>query len=400
MKSQLRLPFYLCFKYIQRGKIWTLLLTSFMMMVAFINAIFVPALFNGIITGTNDQIINTFSGNIYVAPQDGQDYIENTKENIRKIENIDGVLAASPRTNIPGQLEYNNIHGNWQVLAIDPELERNVTNVADNIMSGEYLQSGDKEGIIIGRQIAGGEGVEENAFSFKGAQVGEKVSLILNGNQTEFTIRGIFYTKFLESDKRAFISEKALENLIPQSSDKSTMISIKTESEADENTVISNIKDEGVSNNVYKWDEIAGTMKAVGSSFTSINVLMSLVAILIAAVTVFIVIYVDIVNKRKQIGILRAIGIKPYIIVCSYVILSAVYSVIGVLLGTAVFFLVLVPYFNAHPFVLPICDAVLDLRYVDYLARSEAIMWVSVFSGLIPSLIIVRTKMLDAILGR
>lgn len=400
MKSQLRLPFYLCFKYIQRGKIWTLLLTSFMMMVAFINAIFVPALFNGIITGTNDQIINTFSGNIYVAPQDGQDYIENTKENIRKIENIDGVLAASPRTNIPGQLEYNNIHGNWQVLAIDPELERNVTNVADNIMSGEYLQSGDKEGIIIGRQIAGGEGVEENAFSFKGAQVGEKVSLILNGNQTEFTIRGIFYTKFLESDKRAFISEKALENLIPQSSDKSTMISIKTESEADENTVISNIKDTGISNNVYKWDEIAGTMKAVGSSFTSINVLMSLVAILIAAVTVFIVIYVDIVNKRKQIGILRAIGIKPYIIVCSYVILSAVYSVIGVLLGTAVFFLLLVPYFNAHPFVLPICDAVLDLRYVDYLARSEAIMWVSVFSGLIPSLIIVRTKMLDAILGR
>lgn len=400
MKSQLRLPFYLCFKYIQRGKIWTLLLTSFMMMVAFINAIFVPALFNGIITGTNDQIINTFSGNIYVAPQDGQDYIENTKGNIEKIQDLDGVLAASPRTTIPGQLEYKNIHGNWQILAIDPELERDVTNVADNIMSGEYLQSDDKDGIIIGRQIAGGEGVEENAFSFKGAQVGEKVSLILNGNQTEFTIRGIFYTKFLESDKRAFISEKALENLIPQSSDKSTMISIKTASKADENTVIENIKDIGISNNVYKWDEIAGTMKAVGSSFTSINVLMSLVAILIAAVTVFIVIYVDIVNKRKQIGILRAIGIKPYIIVCSYVILSAVYSVIGVLLGTAVFFFALVPYFNAHPFVLPICDAVLDLRYVDYLARSEAIMWVSVFSGLIPSLIIVRTKMLDAILGR
>jgi putative ABC transport system permease protein len=394
------MPFYLCFKYIQRGKVWTLLLTSFMMMVAFINAIFVPSLFNGVITGTNNQIINTFSGNIYVAPQDGEDYIDNIKNNIDKIQDMEGILAASPRTTIPGQLEYKNIHGNWQILAIDPALEKKVTNVSDNMMSGQYLQNDDEDGMIIGRQIAGGAGVEENAFSFKGAKVGDPVSIILNGNKIEFKIQGIFYTKFLESDKRAFISKKALERLIPESSNKATMISIKTDRGADENALIENVKSTGVSNNVYKWDEIAGTMKAVGSSFTSINVIMSLVAILIAAITVFIVIYVDIVNKRKQIGILRAIGIKPYIIVFSYVILSAVYSVIGVLLGTAVFFFVLVPYFNAHPFVLPICDAVLDLKYVDYLARSEAIMWVSVFSGLIPSLIIVRTKMLDAILGK
>lgn len=400
MKSQLRLPFYLCFKYIQRGKIWTLLLTSFMMMVAFINAIFVPALFNGIITGTNNQIINTFSGNIYIAPQDGEDYINNTRNSVEKIEDINGVTAASPRTAIPGQLEYKNIHGNWQILAIDPNLEKNVTNISSKMMSGEYLQNDDQDGIIIGRQIAGGEGVEENAFSFKGAGVGDTVSIILNGHKTELIIRGIFYTNFLESDKRAFISEKALDRLIPGSTDKATMISIKTEPEANENTLIENIKNTKVSNNVYKWEEIAGTMKAVGESFTSINVIMSLVAVLIAAVTVFIVIYVDIVNKQKQIGILRAIGIKPYIIVFSYVILSAIYSVIGVLLGTAVYFLILVPYFNIHPFVLPICDATLDLKYVDYIARSESIMWVSVFSGLIPSLIIVRTKMLDAILGR
>ncbi len=141
-------------------------------------------------------------------------------------------------------------------------------------------------------------------------------------------------------------------------------------------------------------------MKSVGESFTSINILMTFVGILIAAVTVFIVIYVDIVNKRKQIGILRAIGIKPYIIVSSYVILSAVYSVIGVLIGSAVFYFILVPYFNAHPFSLPICDATLVLSNADYFVCAEMIMWVSVISGLIPSVIITKTKMLDAILGK
>lgn len=400
MKSQTRLPFYLCFKYIQRGKIWTLILTAFMMMVAFINAIFVPALFNGIITGTNSQIINTFSGNVYVAPKDGEDYIENSDTAVKNINQIAGVEAASSRLIIPGQLEYNNIRGNWQILAVDPGMEKQVTNVADHMMTGEYLNIDDADGIIIGRQIAGGDGVEENAFSFKDAGVGERVNLILNGYKTEFTIRGVFYTKFLESDKRAFIGKKALENLMPSVVGKSTTIAVKTEDKADENQVVQKIKDINISDHVYKWDEVAGTMKAVSGSFTSINVIMSMVAVLIAAVTVFIVIYVDIINKRKQIGILRAIGIKPYIIVFSYVILSAVYSVIGVLLGTAIFFAILTPYFKAFPFSLPICDAVLDLRYVDYIARAESIMWVSVFSGLIPSLIVIRSKILDEILGR
>lgn len=400
MKSETRLPFYLCMKYIQRGKVWTLLLTFFMTTVAFVNAIFVPALFNGIVTGTNDQIVNTFSGNIYVAPKDGDDYIKESRKNVEEIKNVSGVQTVSPRFAIPGQLEYNNIRGNWQILAIDPDLEKDVTNVSEHMQSGNYLDASDESGIIIGRQIAGGEGVEENAFSFKGAKVGEKVNLVINGSAEELTIRGVFYTKFLESDKRAFISRKALEKIIPLSADKSTMINIKVSDNADEGRVIGDIKNLNISDKVFKWDEIAGTMKAVSSSFTSINVLMSLVAVLIAAVTVFIVIYVDIVNKRKQIGILRAIGVRPYIIVFSYTILAALYSVVGVVLGTLVYYFGLKPYFIAHPFVLPICDAVLNLRYVDYIARAESIMWVSVFSGLIPSMIVVRAKMLDEILGR
>ncbi|MFA5157633.1 MAG: FtsX-like permease family protein [Patescibacteria group bacterium] len=400
MKSQLRLPFYLTFKYLQRGNVWTLLLTSFMMTVAFVNAIFVSALFNGIVVGSNQQIIDTYTGNIYVAPKDGEDYIKNGDMLVANLEDISGVSVASSRTVIPGQLEYKSIHGNWQILAIDPEQESRVTNVADKMIDGQYLNPDDENGIIIGRQIAGGDGVEENAFSFKGAHAGEKVDLILNGQRTQFTIRGIFYTKFLESDKKAYVTKKALTKLIPGVNDNSTMVAIRTANNVSENSTIEKIKASGVTENIFRWDEVAGTMKAVSTSFTSINALMTLVAIMMAAVTVFIVIYVDIVNKRKQIGILRAIGIRPYIIISSYVIMAAVYSIIGVALGTAAYYLILVPYFNTHPFVLPICDAVLHLKYVDYLARAEAVMWVSAFSGLIPASLVVRAKMLNAILGR
>jgi len=399
MKSQLRLPFYLAWQYIRRGRKFTLVLTLFMMSVAFVNLIFVSSLFTGIIDGSNKQIIDTMTGNIYITPVDGQDYINNRDTALKRIEDVDGVTAASARTQVPARLKYKNVRGSWQILAINPEDEKEVSNVASKMIEGSYLDSADENQIIIGRQIAGGENVEENAFSFKGAKVGEKVTLLFDGTSKEFTIKGIFYTKFVESDSRAFINEKSLDKLFPITQNKATTIVVKTPIESDKK-VLKSIIDLNINGNAYSWEEATGLMASVAESFKSINAIVTTVGILIAAVTVFIVIYVDIVNKRKQIGILRAIGIKPYIIISSYVILAAVYAVAGVIVGTLIFQFAIVPYFQAHPFVLPICDAVLVLNRLDYIARAESIMWVAVISGFIPSVIIVRTKMIDAILGR
>lgn len=399
MKGQARLSFYLTMKYLQRGRKWTLFLILFLMSVAFVNLIFMSSLFTGIIEGTNNQIINTMTGNLYVAPKTGDEFIDNTEATLSEIRSVDGVIGTSMQTYVPAQLKYKGISGSWQILAVNPKNEAEVTNISQKIIEGSYLDEDDDDQILIGRQIAGGEGVEQNAFSFKGAKVGDKVT-ITNGTAKEFTIKGIFQTKFLPSDERAFITEKAFLEMMPTQENKASTIIIKTNDTKNEKSISSQIKDKNINGDVYTWREVAGLMKSVGESFTSINILMTFVGILIAAVTVFIVIYVDIVNKRKQIGILRAIGIKPYIIISSYVILSAVYSVIGVLIGSAVFYFILVPYFGAHPFSLPICDAVLVLNKTDYIFRAEAIMWVSVISGLIPSAIITRTKMLDAILGK
>ena len=399
MKTQLRLPFYLAWQYIRRGRKWTFFLTLFMMSVAFINLIFVSSLFAGIIDGTNKQIINTMTGDYYITPNDGQDYILDKGRSLDLVATIDGVTGESARTQVPARMGYKNIRGSWQILAINTDDEKLVSNVADKMTSGVFLEPQDLDQIIIGRQIAGGDNVEENAFSFKGAKVGEKVTLTFDGFTKEFTIKGIFATKFVEADNRAFITEAALTKLIPATADVATTIAIKTDKSADKNT-IDEIKALGIDGKVFSWEEAAGLMKSVAESFKSINALVSIVGILIAAVTIFIIIYVDIVNKRKQIGILRAIGIKSYIIIFSYVILAAVYAVAGVILGTVLFFAAIVPYFQAHPFVLPICDAVLVLSQLDYIARAEAIMWVSVISGLIPAALTTRTKILDAILGR
>jgi len=397
---QLILPFYLTWQYIRRGRKWTLLLTLFLMTVAFINLIFIPSLFNGIIDGANKQIINTMTGDIYITPKDGNDFINQKEWALQQLNTIDGIEAASAKTLVPARLKYNNIGGSWQILAVDPDNEKRVSNISQKIVSGSYLSAGDKDQIVIGRQIAGGKDVEENAFSFKGAKVGDKVLMDFNGSSKEFTIKGIFNSKFVESDKRAFITEEALQGIMPKATDKATTINIKTDQSMDQSKIIEAINQKNIDGKVYSWQESTGLMKSVSNSFLSINVLMSITSVLIAAVTILIIIYVTIINKRKEIGILRAIGIKPYIIIFSYVILSAVYALAGVVLGTLVFLTIIVPYFQVHPFVLPICNAVLVLSWSDLIIRAEIIMWVSIIAGFIPAIIVTRTKMLNAILGK
>lgn len=400
MIKQLKPPFYLAFQYIRRGRKWTLFLTIFLMTIAFINLIFIPSLFSGIIDGSNKQIINTMTGDIYISPQDGNDYIGQKDEVLQKIKNIDGVDSASAKTLVPARLKQGNIAGSWQTFAVNPDNDRNVSNISSKIISGSYLDADDVDQIIIGRQIAGGTDVEENALSLKGATVGEKVTLVFDGKPKDFTIKGIYNSNFVESDKRAFITEKALNQIIPSTKNKASTINIKLNGSANQDEVIGKVKNLNMNAKVYPWQESTGLMKTVSSSFASINVLLSITSVTIAAVTILIIIYVTIINKRKEIGILRAIGIRPYIIILSYVFLSAIYALAGIVTGTAVFSLILVPYFEAHPFVLPICNAVLVLDWQNYIIRAEIIFFVSLLAGFIPAVIVTRAKMLTAILGR
>lgn len=401
MKSETKIPFFLINRYLLRGNKWKITLIIFLMSIAFINLMFVSSLFGGIIEMTNSQIIDTYTGNIMITPKDGDDLIEKSDDFSKKLLDTEGVLEVSSQVVLPASLKYEGISGNWTIIAVNPEEEKKVTNVYDKIIEGRYLNGDDLDGIIIGRQIAGGEGVEMNAFSFRGAKVGEKVSLSFDGVSKEYIIRGIFYTKFIDTDQRAFITRKSLDNLVPNYfDDKSNTFILKTEERGDEEGVIDLIKSKGIDASFYTWEDVAGLMKTVTESFLSINILLSIVGVLIAAFTIFIVIYIDISSRRKQIGILRAIGIKPYLIDSLFVMQTVVYSCFGVLLGAAIFFGIIIPYFNAYPFVLPIGDATLVVNYTELIIKTETIIFVAIFSGLFPAIATTRMKLLDAIWGR
>lgn len=393
-----RIPFFLIWRFITRSNKWTLSLTIFLMAVAFINLVFITSLFNGIVEGSNDQIINTYVGHVAMTPPENHDTIDNVPTALDTIRNTPGIVGASAQNTVPAEMKYKNKTISREIVAINPSDEKTVTNVATKMVAGAYLSENDTNGIILGRQIAGGADVEPGAFD--NVQVGDTMTLMVRGAATDFVIRGIFDTKFMTTDSRAFITTKAYAAINPGSVDQATKIIIRIDKKGNEDKAIVALQANNVAGTFSPWQDSAGLMKSVSSSFLSINVLMTFVGFLIAAVTIFIVIYIDIMNKKRQIGILRAIGIKSWIIRLTYVLQTSVYSFAGVLIGTALFYAAIVPYFIAHPFSLPICDAVLVVNPADFIFRGEAVMLVAIASGLIPAFIVTRMKILNTILGK
>jgi len=114
---------------------------------------------------------------------------------------------------------------------------------------------------------------------------------------------------------------------------------------------------------------------------------------------VFIVTYVDLINKRRTIGIERAIGISGPSITLSYMLKAAVFAVFGVALGIGLFYGVALPAVRHHPFEFPIGPVYLSVTSGEIRSDALILVVVAVVGAALPAWRATRTRLLDAIWG-
>ncbi len=139
--------------------------------------------------------------------------------------------------------------------------------------------------------------------------------------------------------------------------------------------------------------DIETTMGVLGNALSSI-------ALVVASITIFIVIYINAVTKRKFIGIMKGIGISPLAVQFSYVYQALFYGFAGTGVGAALTFGLLRPFFDTHPINFPFSDGILVATASGAFQRGMILMVVTLFAGYIPATIIAKKNTLDSILGR
>lgn len=228
---------------------------------------------------------------------------------------------------------------------------------------------------------------------------GDVVILTLTGGaQQAFTVRGIYRNDFPPSDQGAFITDAAAARFLPAAGDLATAIHVKADgvSPAELTDRLAEVRSDV---SFQTPDQLTAAIQDQIEAFELIDSIMRAISLLVAAVTVFIITYVDLTNRRRQIGIERAIGITASAIVGSYVIRAVVNAVIGTAAGLAVFHLVVMPAVERHPIMFPSGPAVLVSDPGDALRNLLLLVAISVASVLVPAFRTVRMKILDAIWG-
>ncbi|EKE06559.1 MAG: ABC transporter permease protein [uncultured bacterium] len=400
----IKTSFFLAYTSIKRGSKGTLVMTILIMTLAYVNLVFISSIFGGIVEAINRESINNQYSNIVIEPGINKTYIDN-KEAIQLIDTIPGIIGSSAHYVDKALISYdeyndgNNIkNGKWVVKSIDIKDERKVTEIHDSIIEGSYLESTDRDQIMIGKEIAGGHGGGLEHLSLGGILVGDKIDVQFSNNiKRTYTVKGIFSVKNTQVDQMAFITKKEMESILKVHNLASEIL-VKIDNIGEEDIYINEIKNLGLQNeDIKRWDELMGFTSSASSSFTMISVILGVIGTIVAGVTIFIIIFVSVVNKRKQIGILKAIGMKENTIIFSFVIQALFYGIVGIILGASVILFILRPLFIANPLDFPVGWVSLKVTFNIIRISNISLLLASLVGGFFPAYRGARESILKSI---
>ncbi len=402
----IKASFFLARTTIFRGNKGTLVMTILIMTLAYVNLIFISSVFGGIVEAINEQSIDNLYSNIVITPADDEVYIKN-KDAINSIDTIPGIVASSAHYINDAVISYDENNngrdiqqGKWIIKSIDVEDESKTTQISDSIIEGEYLEANDRNKIVIGKEIAGKHGGDLDHLSLGGVYVGDKIDVKFNNDiKRTYTIKGIFSTKNSQADQMAFITTKELESMLHVHNLASEII-VKIDEKGQEEKYIEQIRQLGLHDEDIKtWEELTGFTSSASKSFTMISIILGAIGTIVAGVTIFIIIFVSIVNKRRQIGILKAIGMKESTIILSFIMQAIFYAIIGIIIGVSIILFIVRPFFINNPLDFPVGWVSLKITFNIIKISNISLMVAALIGGFIPAFRGTKESILDTIWG-
>lgn len=399
MLKNLKVSFFLACKSIKRGNIGTTILTVMIMSLIFVNLIFLPSIVEGIGEVITQVSIDCVYGNILIEPKEDNLYIDNVDGIQKKLNTLPGVVGTSPRYVTGATFSHKSKFKGGLLYSMNPVDELVVTKIHTGLIEGEYLSKSDTDEILLGMDIAGEEGVEDDEASLGGVKVGDKIGVTFsNGVIKEYRLKGIFAISKMNVDRYAFITEKEMESVLGLDN-KASQILVRLSQRGTEEEFRKKFMELGISEDIRTWEEkMAGALGSILGTFAIITIISTAVSLIMAVVIIFIIIYINTVHKRRQIGVLKAIGIDQKVIINSYVIQALFYCFCGIILGSLLLW-ILTSYLTANPIMTPMGHLKPLIEQQLVIQSIISLVIVSLIAGFIPSWKTARENILKAIWG-
>jgi len=412
----LRIAFFLAYRRIKRNSLWTTVLIVFVMSLTFLNLVFVTGILTGLPAGASSAYKTQYSGDIFVSSLPEKTFIQQSNQLLDILDGIEDVAGYTSR-----YVGAGSIQANYQkitksnnepdqigavLVGINPFNENAWTSLGDYVVEGEYLSSNDEGKILVGSNLLSEytQGAVSEGETLEDVVVGSKILLRMsNGFSKELTVKGIIKSKAGEVDRRVYFTERELRKLLERTDYNVDEIAVFLKSGATDLDVKARLLKSGVGvlAKVETSRESQGQfLEDIENTFSVLGNVIGSIGLVVASITIFIVIFINAITRRKFIGILKAIGISKQAIQASYILQAFFYALIGIIIGVLVVFLLLKPYFDTNPIDFPFSDGILLVDTFQIVMDVILLSVATVIAGYIPARIVVRGNTLDAILGR
>tara|TARA_B100000745_G_scaffold299223_2_gene249549 strand:- start:767 stop:2011 length:1245 start_codon:yes stop_codon:yes gene_type:complete len=410
----LRIGLLLGFRQIQRASLWTTILIIFVMMLTFLNLIAVSGVLVGLIEGAERAVRENAMGDIIISARDDEDRILETESVIKEIRTYDEVRAYSVRYSGNALLEANykerrDLSGERDTAAVivngvNPALEDSMSNISQLLRDGEYLRDDEEGYILIGayylKEYAENFG---DIFDTIDAKTGDTVRLTVGGVSKEFIVKGIIESKVDEINLATYIPEKEFRRIFGRLDRNADTIVMRTQTPEINAQVAESMHAQGLDTyaKIQTYEEaLPKFLIDIKNTFNVLGTFIGSIGIVVASITIFIIIFINALSRRRHIGILKGIGIQRNVIEIAYVIQAAFYALTGSALGALFTYGFLIPYFEENPIQFPFSDGILSADPESTFWKFVVLFIITLIAGFIPAWLIVRQNTLNSILGR
>ncbi|MFA7192149.1 MAG: FtsX-like permease family protein [Candidatus Paceibacterota bacterium] len=413
-KLNARVGWFLAKRDIQRANIWTTGLIVLVMTLTFLNLIVVSGILVGLIQGSEDAAKKYDIGDVLISPFLNRSAIDQTPQVVDIVKNIPGYKNHTVRYSGSARVESNYRDtvkpgdkrggAGGSLLGIDPIQEENFSGIAKFVTKGEYLTPQDGDSVLLGKNLLYEfTPIEAPGFqTLKDVQIGSRVKITVGNTSREYFVKGFVQSK-VDFDSSIIMIDSEVRKLTGRTDLNAAAIAVLLQPGTDPVFVKNFLIDSGVGEfaRVQTAEEaFPKFLKDMKSTFALLGSMISAIGLVVASITIFIVIFVNAITRRRFIGILKGIGIHKRAILYSYMYQAFIYATLGIIIGMVLIFFFIKPYFAANPINFPFSDGILVATFPGALIRAGILLVTTMIAGFIPARMVIKQNTLSAILGR
>lgn len=296
--------------------------------------------YDGLISGFNEAIygnaIRVLGGNIQIhAAGYGAEVnqlpllpLANDQALVQAAQAQPQVLSAARRINTGGMATTREGAFGVTIVGVEPEQELPVSLVAQKVSAGRYLAADDQDMVYIGQGLATAMGVGVgDRFTLAGRAMHQEM------RSRTMTVAGIYDIGMPDIEKRTIYITLGEAQSLYGLDGQVTEIAISLKQIGEEPAVMNTLRPSLAGAEIVSWQTSFPELEqALATKGGAMNV-FSVIIMVIVGIGILNLLLMAIYERTREIGILGALGLKPYQISILFVLEGVLMGVVGVAAG-------------------------------------------------------------------